>query len=712
MGIAQSSVPEVKEDAIGYALQERRLKAQQYQDLGPPDMVSMIKHPTNVHSTSATNGSTSNNTARKTNGSIPAIHEKGEIGTYFYTTGVDTSDPTAVAIFLKEIADTISEQPQLWFGKRRHFHVAQITFSTWNGFRHCDVNVEVHIPGTVKTYFTDSNGQELNLSDVESGEGESVPVLENIQDLIWAETFVTGLVRSLMLMKDNREDGEAQNVVETIVFNPFTSGKLEPISTHFINAFPLVYERGVLLDAPCYVQTPTRTNNYLVETLIELVRLVKCWESCVAMLEDLKESKGFEELNLVIARVLLACDQETKAVKLLHDELIRDIDNEYANPWYRAELLTLQADVLINIKRDYMLAKEVALTAADCSPSEFMPWFLLTKAYIKLNDIENALLCLNACPMGQPREKYVLKRVAPLPRDTSLHLPLPMDAVLEETSIVDLKEVQKELEASDPTLINLAAGNLKSTFQMVYRLLTEIDELVGWESLLKYRSQIFVMEDEYQGSTEELSKTESTEISQEPGFRNKRLCDRWLDNLFMLLYEDLKAHTLWQTEQFYFEAQNNSYTKLTCEWEKYGLCARRLGLYPEAGLAFQKGLSQRFSPECARKLLEYYVMEHQRIETQSLSENTEMKSSEIISRINDLDSRIIDLSVKITCWNHRWYIEFSTQVLDSLAVAVQNMGITKVSNEIASRYPESVAKLMEENVLRFYRECTSGSYDN
>lgn len=127
--------------------------------------------------------------------------------------------------------------------------------------------------------------------------------------------------------------------------------------------------------------------------------------------------------------------------------------------------------------------------------------------------------------------------------------------------------------------------------------------------------------------------------------RSKRLCERWLDNLFMLLYEDLKTYTDWQSEQLYFDAQNSKYHKLTVEWELFGLCAKRLGHLPEAAKAFQIGLSQRFSPVCAKNLLQFYIDEHKRIRRDSVSANSELTSSQILSSINDIDSSIIDRSI-------------------------------------------------------------------
>src|SRR2546421_9197586 len=45
--------------------------------------------------------------------------------------------------------------------------------------------------------------------------------------------------------------------------------------------------------------------------------------------------------------------------------------------------------------------------------------------------------------------------------------------------------------------IQLPAASLKGTFAKAYSLLTEITAQVGWDMLLKCRSNVFVMEEEY-----------------------------------------------------------------------------------------------------------------------------------------------------------------------------------------------------------------------
>ncbi|AJS86547.1 Bch1p [Saccharomyces cerevisiae YJM1356] len=723
--LSQTSIPEVKEDVIGYALHQRRARVGQFQDLGPPDLITLIKSlPSSSSTTTATasandNGATSNINGQDPTTIVTELHShdklKGQIGTFFYCMGIDTSDPTSITIFAKKITDLFLDTPQIWFGKKKHFHVSKISISSWNAFRKYDVNIIVHIPGTVQTYIINSDGEQSQLPSVaEASSGR------NSQDLnvnmIWAETFMSGIVRDIMIMKDNRADGESQNLVETLIFNPLTSGELEDVANNFIKLFPLVYEKGVYLDAPTHVLNPSLTNNYLVETLVEIVRLTKSLEACRKMLKKLIEIHP--EAVIILIRVYFACDLEIDAVDLINEQLnspssflADDSKTSHIQLIFKSELLSIQSEFLLDVKRDYKLAKEVAMEAVNCAPNEFKTWYLLTRIYIKLNDMSNALLSLNACPMSQVKEKYVLRRIAPITSDENLHLPLPLDASIEEISSLNPMDVQLEQKSADPNLVNLSASSLKSTFQLAYKLLTEIVQITGWEQLLKYRSKIFVMEDEYQGSTSSIDEAEvrGNDISK---MRSKRLCERWLDNLFMLLYEDLKTYTDWQSEQLYFDAQNSKYHKLTVEWELFGLCAKRLGHLPEAAKAFQIGLSQRFSPVCAKNLLQFYIDGHKRIRRDSVSANSELTSSQILSSINDIDSSIIDLVVKICCWNHRWYIEFSIILIDALSVAVQDMGITKVHNEIASRFSDPVAQLIDDNILNFLKNFTNDTFDN
>ncbi|CUS23537.1 LAQU0S10e02696g1_1 [Lachancea quebecensis] len=700
--LSQGSIPEVREDDIGSAIDERRAKLPQFQDLGPPDLVSIVKYTPSGSASSHNNKrssmqlepSVSSSAGGGGGGGSAAAGDlhandkhKGEVGTFLYCVGADTSDPTSIAVFLKNMADAIAEKPQVWFGRHKPYRVARVTFATWNAFRQCDVEVVVHIPGAVQSYFLDTRGEVLTVAAEE-------------RELVWAETFASGVVRAIAMMADNREDGEVNNVVETRILNPLVSGEIGDVADHFIDVFPLLYARGVALGAPCDVACASRTNNYLCETLLHVTRLTRNFRRCRAMLEALQ--RDHPEVVVLLARVLLDADLEVDAVRLVHDDLSAHGGLVTA---HRSELLCVQAAFLLDAKHDYAAAQRLAQAAVDCAPSEFRPWHLLVQSYVCLNDIENALLALNGCPVAPNRDRYIFKRVVSVAQDSAnLHLPLPMDVVLDEVTGLNSRDIINEHKSVSPALLNLPAATLKANARTRYHLLTEIARKTGWESLLRYRSKLFVMEEEYQVAS--TPPTEEGDPLKPDGIRTKRLCERWLDNLFMVLYEDLKAYTLWQAEQLHFEAQNTHYSKTTTEWELLGLCALRLGHREEAATAFEAGLQHRFSAESSRKLLQIYLHERSR-----LKKDSDLSSSQVTAAVLDYDNKIIDLCVKICCWNHRWYSEFSVLLLDSLSVVVDDMGITKLSNEISSRFPETVVQLANDNLLAFYADFTDDGYD-
>lgn len=611
--------------------------------LGPQDLVTIAKHDS----------------------------QKKTVGSFFYVAGLDTSDPASIAVWLKQLMECIQEKPQLWFGKNVKFTLEWISFTTWNIFKQCDMTIKMYLPGTFEIDFVDKNRNKLQFDSDED------------TDMAWAEAFISGKMRDIMCMVENRDDGEVINVVETRIYNPLMTGQLDSVDEMFFKLFPLFFPRGIEVGCPCiYGNMPsTLTNNYLVETLCEIVRFTKSIDLCLPMLHELKEAFG-PLVNIIIARINLTNDKELDGIKLIHDTL-----QEIKDPTYQCELLLLQAKYLLK-HDDPLLALEASQRGVDLTPNAFMPWFYLVKSYIALGDNKNALLSLNSLPMNLASlaQKYQYRRILNTDGNNAtveLHLPLPLDVVLDEVTNLNSLLVMEEHKIVNPVLYNLKSANLKNTFQWIYELLCEIVKSLGWEKLLQLRAELFLMEEEY----DHLDATSETESEKEVtrDIRGKRLCERWFDNLFMLLYDDLRVHSQWQSNELKPET--------TLEWELIGLCCFRLRQFQSAKAAFQNGLQKRFSSQSSRKLLQILLMER------------ESNPSE------DTDLEIITICVKLCCWSHRWYAEFSMLLLDAMAKVVENLGITRVENEVNSRFPESVSGLFHDNILRFFQEYSNNYYD-
>jgi hypothetical protein len=117
-------------------------------------------------------------------------------------------------------------------------------------------------------------------------------------------------------------------------------------------------------------------------------------------------------------------------------------------------------------------------------------------------------------------------------------------------------------------------------------------------------------------------------------FQNKRLCERWLDNLFMVLYEDLRVYTIWRTEMAQYRQQQLAYKKSAEEWEILGELAERLHHLDEAVEAYENCLQMRFSPKAMRGILKLNESRH---------------------NIRDVCGALI----KLVTWQYRWYSEVS-----------------------------------------------------
>lgn len=596
---------------------------------------------------------------------------------------MDNSSSSSVAAHLHQLANVIGDSPQQWFGRPKAYKVHKAIYASYNAFSRVDVIVIVNIPGHVTSYIIDGFGEKLQESEK-----------------LWTEVYASAVIRSLLTAEEDNEQVNA--IVESRNLNPFSTVEL---ATQFFDAFELLFFEGPNVGCVPELQNPSLTQNYLVDAFFKAVELTGQYEYASSILKRLREKE--ESVVSLIVRLLFLENEEVKAVRVLHEGIQK-------NP-RDASLLVLQSEFLAG-KGKYEHALVSATRAVNSAPSEFSPWANLSKTYLEAGDVENALLTLNSCPMASFKEKFHLKRIIPAPPE-KIHLPMPVDVHIEDVSGLDSKKVAEEHQSIDQSLVNLQAANLKSTFAKAYEILTLIVHKTGWEALLKYRAKIFVMEEEYKikststanipetngngvsSSIDASSASSTAAINESNSFKKKRLCERWLDNLFMLLYEDLKTYTMWQAETIHFAAQKTQYEKLPLEWEYLGLVAFRLHHYKEAAGAFQAALEERFAPNSTRHLLKYYQIESNNLKkqlTKALSKsgdgeatkNGHLSPQQIEKKLNTLDDNIVEAIVKLTAWNHRWYCEFAPYLVVGLADVVERQSLIKVETQVKAGYSD------------------------
>ncbi len=193
--------------------------------------------------------------------------------------------------------------------------------------------------------------------------------------------------------------------------------------------------------------------------------------------------------------------EEVQGVRVLYQAL-KDSPMDYV-------MLDTQAEFLLKKARAASAPEQreerlkMALGCADRStiaaPSEFGTWARLAQIYVAMEDWENALTILNSCPMFTYQDKDA--PIMPEPKD--VYLPTLAETRLDE---IDSEPESKFSEQVDPSLLSLRAASYRGTFKQAYNILTEMTAKIGWDQLLKIRSTVFVMEDEYRSERQDTAQ--------------------------------------------------------------------------------------------------------------------------------------------------------------------------------------------------------------
>ncbi|GET02007.1 chaps-domain-containing protein [Rhizophagus clarus] len=727
-------VPEFFETQPDESLVARTESLASFRELGPPDLCHITKA-----------------------NAKPGVKE---VGSYHYVSGVDASSSATLAAYLNSLTYAL-EETHAWFSKSSAWRIRSGVYCCFNAFSRVDVRVEVKIPGGVESYVMDLRGEKH----------EATPD-------IWQETYISALLRSILYSDD-------------VNYRLAGFRKLDPIpnieaEAHFLEAAEQLFFKGWQLGSDPEIQVATVVSNHLTAGIMKYFSENFRYERAVNLFEKLYLRDP--EVASLLAQSYIGMDEEIKAVNILYGALKQN-SMSYA-------LLHVQADFLLSKGRtDYAL--KLAKQAVNCAPSEFVTWAKLTEVYIEIGDYESALLTLNSCPMFTYNERDMHR----MPSPAKTHLPIKQDIV----NAGLLEEDNGRDNEADVALLRLPAPSLRGTFAKAYSLLTKLVAKIGWDELLKCRSSVFVMEEEYRmqkaaeeerksqkivitspspqekeikgeeaantktngvndlsqsvqtisisgdldgnGSenmkekesenaddravsnyevtngrdddekensnlkiadgrslnsenmeevdlddnsnsksktasviefkgpelekpsqaanedksdsqsinNDDQSKDASTKKDYSFSFNNKRLCERWLDNLFMVLYEDLRVYTVWRSEVSHYKAHHMSYRKTGTEWEILGDLAARLHHKDDAKEAYQRCLEHKFSAKAWLRLLEFYADE------------------------GDVQ-RALQAAVKLTVYYERWYHEivYPTAIAYNINKLIRSEGLSKL----------------------------------
>ncbi|KAG8903755.1 hypothetical protein FRB99_002813, partial [Tulasnella sp. 403] len=763
-------VPEFFEVEIGESLLARTETLASFRELGPPDLCHVIKSPGRAG--------------------------QKDIGSYHYVSGVDASSSASLAAYLNSLTYALDES-LAWFSKSNAWKVRSGCYCCFNAFSRVDVRVDVKIPGGVNTYVVDLRGERHEATAE-----------------IWQETYLSAVLRAILYADD-------------VNYRLAGYRKLDPITTpegelRFLQAAEALFMKGWQLGSDPEIQVASVVSNHLTSGILKYFGDSFRFGQAVNLFEKLYARDP--EVASLLAQSYIGMNEEVKAVQIMASAL-RENPQSYT-------LLHVQCDFLRS-KGKTEWAAQLARQAVNCAPSEFATWAKLTEVYIDMGMFDSALLTLNSCPMFTYNERDLHR----MPTPSRTHLPIKQFIV--DSNVLEDDGV-KENDA-DIALLRLPAPGLRGTFARAYTLLARLVAKIGWDELLKTRSLVFVMEEEYRaqkaaaalennaniphgkgpvimedgtvrepvdefdpqldgmtprrfdaasadddasirainsprqhtsspptsavsgtnGSAltpksgsgpipiikvssesdverehEELSKegihlngqnspsgedaaskgdeeeenvqeitigaaavqalekpvaaaanqddgegvsaTSPRPDSRRPAsegfsFSHKRLCERWLDNLFMVLYEDLRIWTIFRAEVAHYKTQHVAYRKTGSEWEILGELGLRLHHKEEAKEAFLRCLDSKFSAKAWMRLLEMYAEE------------------------GDLQ-RSLNAAIRLTAYQHRWYQESSypTAIANHLFKLGRVHGHAKISYTILSMgLPDGLLNIMQ-----------------
>lgn len=351
------------------------------------------------------------------------------------------------------------------------------------------MRVEVKIPGSLDSYCIDERGDKRVATEA-----------------LWLETFLCAVLRAYLYADDGSGDS-IKKIVGVRRFNPVTNTEMEH---KFLDAAEKLFFLGELclavlwkvlvfgsdnspgrqLSSDPETQVPNTVSNHLTTGILKYIYTTGRYTSGINLFEKLRTRDV--EVSSLLARVQLMADEEVQAVRLLYDAL-QDVPMDYA-------LLDCQA-AFCQDKGEGEMALECAKRAVTAAPSEFSTWARLAEVYVGMERWDLALLTLNSCPMFTYQDKDTPR----MPQPSRIMLPILSESILDEIDEGQPKQGDPH-DYVHPSLRKLHAASYQGTFLKAYNLLTKIAGAIGWDQLLKVRSEVFVMEEEYRVERQHVPK--------------------------------------------------------------------------------------------------------------------------------------------------------------------------------------------------------------
>ncbi|KAL7746522.1 bud site selection protein [Sorochytrium milnesiophthora] len=610
---ALKDVCELFENVLGEALVARTENLHSFR-LGPPDLCHIVK-------------------------TSPKLAQ--DVTSYHHVSGVDASSPGALAAYINTLTYSVETQKG-WFSSSQPYKIKSGVYCCYNAFSMLDVRVEVRIPGGVSLYAVSRQGKRV--------------AVENASAMFWHELFVSSMLRAML----DTEYPPSPAALRKL--DPLPNVNIE---TRFLDSVREVFMKGWQLGCEPDVQVPTNVSNVLVYGLTKYFGTdAGRWDVLEKLWTDLLPKDP--HMAALLAQAHMGMDQDSKAVKVLFGalqktpmssplllaqvEFLQKKDkSEYAlmtakrlvnsaplefkawakltecymhdNDWQMA-LLTLNSCPMFTVpaRDQYPLPPPVKahfpaledIDFAEYSDNDTLPLAPLRAENLK-GTFRRAYMLLAQMVNGAGWEELLQHRAKVFIMEDEYRQVKEKELQGgEDEQLLQQEEAeQPSEEKGDPSdSPNGAAaaeeaqsdGHQQADADAVNDVTVTDNE--GGEPK---RENDLPQADHHDHHTPQLAKTSATTQSTSrliTAFSHKRLCERWLDDLFLMLYEDLRVYTAWKAEETHSKTYSLAYRRTPGEWEYLGNLCLRLSKQEDARNAYKQAADARFSPKSLLQLLQ------------------------------------------------------------------------------------------------------------
>lgn len=552
--------PEMAMDQRGFKalLDQRTDFLTQFRELGPPDMIIIMREK-NSGSSSSFGASPPIKGAKPADGSY----------TFYHLLGANVTSSAAIAAFASSIA------------KKKSFKsnaVTRVIYCTYDALSRTDLRIVASFPGGVNCTAISSDGTATDI----------------IHDDVWDQTSLCGSLRSLLyessdfsgLQRISNDDisflSTASRLLKSLLNRSSRPKSLNgqiDIQTERINITDHFIVRGISEFFINQQRPDMGIDFFLPLSSFSISKINKSNSKPTDL--DPEEVRMRYEIDSILAKCLLEADKEVEAVRVLCNTLTADP--------YCAPCLWQQTELLLS-KSKFHLAVKVAKQAVVAAPLETRTWVLLSRALCDLNDYESALRVLNSAPVITCSKSMDLEIFS----TTMSHVFKPKDSIphnLKEYYTILVRMVNKIgwdrlLELRSNVFIMAEEDKMPMTDT------ESIDETKTINDERSYSTENTRSFDGGQKETSantkdgaknpewiskfDLNSKNSSEKQIVDHETRKNLCERWLDTLFTCLYKDLRTvlvRSQSTLEEFASKDEIISFAESAMRLEKINLAA-------------------------------------------------------------------------------------------------------------------------------------------